>query len=189
MRAGITASAAASVFGLALIAGASAALAAPAPKCLKTDNFQVVYREKADSVGSDILVQKLDGKPRKCAFDRKPGDFKIGGDDDANYVLGAAGDILVIDQGTGPDRTLQLYDLQARKAVLTQDYDDSEPVKIAPGKVTFRAVTGPANASNCPDFKSFEANGLGAALTQAAEIALPAAKMTLSGATGCIARQ
>ncbi|MEW6255666.1 MAG: hypothetical protein AB1592_06895 [Pseudomonadota bacterium] len=149
----------------------------------------MVYREKTNAVGSDILVQALNGKARKCAFDRKEGDYKIGGADDADYVLGLSGTVLVLDQGTGPDRTLALYDLQARKVILNQDYDDSEPVKVEPGQVTFRAVTGPANASNCPEFKSFEANGLGAALTQAAVVSLPGAKLALSGKPGCIARQ
>lgn len=189
MRAGLTVPSAALVLGFALSAGAPPAAAAPAQQCVKSDNFQVVYRERTSSVGSDILVQKLDGKPRKCAFDRKEGDYRVGDADSANFVLGLSGNILVLDQGTGPDRTLQLFDLQTRKPVLTQDYVDEDPVKIEPGKVSFRAVTGPANASNCPDFKSYEANGLGAALTQNAEVVFPGGKMTLSGPTGCISRQ
>lgn len=176
--------------GALLLLGCPMATAAPQPpKCLASPQFQVVYREKAVDVGSDILVQRLDGKPRKCAFDRKDGDYRVGGPDDANYVLGLSGNVLVLDQGTGPDRTLALYDLDARKVVLSQDYDSEQPVKIEPGKISFRAVTGPANASNCSEFRSFAANGLEAALTQAAEVTLPGAKLALSGKVGCIPRQ
>lgn len=188
--AGLRTGLALTALGAAAMMGAASAQAAPEPpKCVGNAQYQVVYRDRADAVGMDILVQRLDGKPRKCAFDRKTGDYRIGDPEDPNYVLGLSGNVLVMDQGTGPDRTLGLYDLQAKKFVLTQDYDDGQPVDVNPGVIRFQAVTGPATAANCPDFKSMKENGLEPSLTQAAEVALPAAKMTLSGKPGCIARQ
>lgn len=175
---------------LAAMVGGTSALAAPErPKCVANGQYQVVYRDRTDSVGMDILVQRLDGAPRPCAFDSKAGDYRVGEADDPNYVLGLSGGVLVLDQGSGPDRTLGLYDLQARKFVLTQDYDDSQPVDVKPDVIRFRAVTGPATAANCPTFKSIKKNGLEPSLTQAAEVALPAVKMTLAGKPACIARQ
>ncbi|WP_164738508.1 hypothetical protein [Aquabacter cavernae] len=190
MRGGVEWRVGVAILGGVMSLGAQAALAAPPPpKCVASAQYQVVYRDRADAVGMDILVQKLDGKPRKCAFDRKTGDYRIGDPDDPNYVLSLGGNVLVLDQGTGPDRTLGLYDVQAKKFLLTQDYDDGQPVDVKPTLVRFQAVTGPATAANCPDFKSMKENGLEPSLTQAAEVALPAGKMTLSGKVGCIARQ
>lgn len=175
---------------LPLIACTAPASAAEPVRCLQGEGFQVVYRERADSVGTDIVVRKVtgSGKPA-CSLKKQPGDAAIGGADDANYVKGLSGRFLVLDQGTGPDRTLSIVDLATRKSVVTTEYDDNAALDIKPGSVSFWAVTGAGTAANCPAFKEYTSNGLEAALTRQTVVTLPDARSEAKGPTNCIARQ
>ncbi len=162
------------------------AAAANGPKCLEAAGFKVAYRERTQSVGSDIVVHA--GPSAACSL-KTSGGFKVGGADDAFYVKGLAGSMLVLDAGTGPDRQLRLYDLAARRTVLTADYDDSQPLGVTPEAVTFWEVSAGANASNCKEFASIKANGLEPALARQVTVRLPGLERGAPGAARCIARQ
>lgn len=180
------------MFGFALVAMSLAsgsltpADAANGPKCLESAGFKVAYRERTQSVGSDIVVHAA---PSGACTLKTEGGFKIGGADDAFYVKGLAGSILVLDAGTGPDRQLRLYDLAARRTVLTADYDDDQPLDVKPGSVTFWEVGGIADASNCKDFANIKANGLEPALARQVTVRLPGLERGAPGPARCIARQ
>ncbi|TCT04188.1 hypothetical protein [Aquabacter spiritensis] len=175
---------------LVLLAGGVAEAAAPRPKCLAAPGLQVVYAERADSVGSTILVQSLKpGETRPCGFQKRAGDYAVGGPDDADYVLGLAGSILVLDQGTGPDRTLALYDLAARRVALTRAYDSDAPVAITPTQISFAGIVGPATAATCPAFREYKKNGLEAVLVREVTVRLPCLAETAAGAPRCIPQQ
>ncbi|MFG1424385.1 hypothetical protein [Roseixanthobacter liquoris] len=180
---------------LASLAGLSAPLAAtPAlaneAQCKFGGGFQVISRERTDSVGHDIIARPVPANAAgPCIFAKRSGDIEISTADEADTVLGLAGTHLVMDRGTGPSRVLVIYDLAARKVALTLAYDDQVPVKIAASGVTLAAVTGPASAANCPKFKEYKANGLGAALTIETRIAFPGLARTESGKPRCIAQQ
>ncbi len=183
----------ATLLGLAFVSWgwAGPTMAAPvAPKCLTSDDFFVVYRESQLGPGSDILARrKGPDAPTTCTFAKVAGDFEVGGKDDADYVLGLSGRMLVMDRGTGPTRMLVIYDLAARKAVLTLGYDSSAPVKVEAGAVIFSAITGKATAKTCPKFKEYTKQGLDAAMTVETRIALPSLARSTSGAARCIAQQ
>jgi hypothetical protein len=178
------------LLALPLVSFAGPTSAAEPVQCLQGEGFQVAYRERADSVGTDIVVRSVTGtgKPA-CTLKKQPGDASIGGRDDANYVKGLSGRFLVLDQGTGPDRTLSIIDLATRKPVVSVGYDDNEPVEIKPGSVSFWAVTGKGTAANCPAFKEYSANGLEAALIRQTVVSLPEARSQASGPSKCIAQQ
>lgn len=181
------------LLGLAVLAigGAAPVAAAPvAPTCLTSDDFLVIYRESQLGPGSDILARrKTPDAPAACTFTKAPGDFDVGAKDDADYVVGLSGRMLVMDRGTGPSRKLVIYDLAARKAVLTLAYDSSSPVKVEPGVVVFSAITGRATAKTCPKFKEYAKQGLGAALSVETRIALPSLARSTSGAPRCVPQQ
>ena len=176
------------ILGAALIAcgPVPAALAANGPKCLEAAGFKVAYRERTQSVGTDIVVHS--GPSATCTL-KTAGGFKVGGADDAFYVKGLAGGVLVLDAGTGPDREVRLYDLATRTTVLTADYDDGQKLEVKPDAVTFWEVGGTADASNCKDFASIKANGLEPALARQVTVRLPGLERTATGAARCIARQ
>ncbi|QTL03311.1 hypothetical protein J5J86_21625 [Aquabacter sp. L1I39] len=160
--------------------------AANRPKCLEGAGFKVAYRERTQSVGSDIVVHS--GPSATCTL-KTAGGFRVGGADDAFYVKGLAGAVLVLDAGTGPDRQVRLYDLATRRTLLTSDYDDDQPLTITPQSVTFWEVGGTADASNCKDFASITANGLAPALARQVTVRLPGLARSASGPERCIARQ
>lgn len=166
-------------------------MAAPsAAKCLTSDDFLVVYRESNLGPGSDILARRKSADASaSCAFAKASGDFEVGAKDDADYVVGLSGRILVMDRGTGPSRKLVLYDLAARKALQTLSYDSSSPVKVEPGVVVFSAITGRASAKTCPKFKDYAKQGLGAAMSVETRIALPSLARSTSGPARCVAQQ
>ena len=177
--------------GLLSFGATTPASAAPAaPKCLTSDDFFVVYRESHLGPGSDIVARRRGpDTPTTCTYAKEPGDFEPGARDDADYVVGLSGRMLVVDRGTGPSRKLVIYDLAARKAALTLSYDSSSPVKVEPGVVMFSAITGRATPKTCPKFNEYAKQGLGAAMTIPTRIALPSLARSTSGAARCVAQQ
>ncbi|OYX13546.1 MAG: hypothetical protein B7Z15_06850 [Rhizobiales bacterium 32-66-8] len=151
------------LLALPLVSFAGPTSAAEPVQCLQGEGFQVAYRERADSVGTDIVVRSVTGTGKPACT--------------------------LLDQGTGPDRTLSIIDLATRKPVVSVGYDDNEPVEIKPGSVSFWAVTGKGTAANCPAFKEYSANGLEAALIRQTVVSLPEARSQASGPSKCIAQQ
>lgn len=159
-------------------------------QCKFGGGFQVISRERTSAAGNDIIARAVPANAAgPCIFSKRSGDIEISTADEADTVLGLAGIHLVMDRGTGPSRVLVIYDLTARKVALSLPYDDQVPVKIASSGVTLWAVTGPASAANCPKFKEYAANGLGAALAVETRIAFPDLARTQSGKPKCIAQQ
>jgi hypothetical protein len=93
------------VLALAQMAQAGTGLAATAPAvtCIENDDFVVMSREGPD-VGSDIIARKKPNPHTKasCVFKVRPSDHKIARGGEAKYVKALQGDMLVLDQGTGP---------------------------------------------------------------------------------------
>ncbi|MFG1464098.1 hypothetical protein V5F77_14495 [Xanthobacter sp. DSM 24535] len=181
-------------FGIGLLMLAVSLFAVPAvaseAKCKFGGGFQVISRARTDAAGDDIIARAVPASAAgPCVFAKRSGDIEVSSSDAADTVIGIGGPMLVLDRGTGPSRELVLYDLSTRKAALVLAYDDEVPVKVTAAGVTFSAVTGPANAGNCPKFKQYAANGLEAALAVETHIAFPGLTRTESGKPRCIARQ
>lgn len=180
------------LMGWGLLAGAPAAAAPQSPaKCLSSDGFLVIHRDSTLGPGSDILVRPVPAGAAapECIYKKTPGDVEVSSPNEADYVVGAAGRFLVMDRGTGPSRNLVIYDMAARKPVLTQAYDGETPVKITAEAVTFSAIVGPATAKTCPKFQEYTKQGLTPVLTSETSVRLPSLARTKSAATRCAAQQ
>ena len=161
-----------------------------AAHCLKGTHFTVAFRERANAVGSLIIAHPLEGVGASaCTLKRGKASFAIGGADDALYVQGLIGDILVLDVGTGPDRQLTLYDLSKRREILSLAYDSDAPLALSADAIELHEIVDGASPENCPDYKKFEADGLTAALARPIRLHLPELTREGIGAQTCVARQ
>ena len=87
--------------------------------CYHHARYIVVERPVAE-VGSDLFIRPA--RSHRCAADSLPGDIVLR-NHDAEYFLGLRGDLLFIDNGTGPDfRGLILVDLRTQRRLLQTDY-------------------------------------------------------------------
>jgi hypothetical protein len=132
--------------------------------CVSNDKFVVIAKDKIDEVGSDILVKykASPGQNISCDYVAGSGDYGLGGG--AEYILALENNFLITDTGTGPDgRVLTIYDLNPRKEVFRDSY--SKPVDIKDNVINYwTGTTTPVTLENCPDYKEWETDGLGAGI-------------------------
>ena len=159
---------------MAVLAGSAGASDTVTWRCYHNDQFSVLSTDKTDSVGQKFIVRHSTGAlAPDCAVETRPTDRVLGtGDGDAHFYIALRDGTLVLDDGTGPDRGLVIYDLASGKRLLSAPYstdDRCEPTagcqssdfRVDKEGVTFwRATRIKANAQNCPGFAKTRAQGL-----------------------------
>ena len=161
-----------------------------APTCHAGATHVVVERPREDFAGSAFLAKARTGPdaPVPCRYEAGRGDFEIDVFGDAYFFLGLRGRFLVLDGGTGPTRSLVVYDLYARRKVFeaTTSCQDTE---VTDRGVTFWMQTGRGTAGNCKRYGEFARSGLGAAVETRATFDFGSAALRRSGRTHCVATQ
>lgn len=157
-----------------ILAGSAGALQAnPFPpmvwQCMRNEYVTVLAHDKAPEVGTKFLIRQTTGDMKAdCTFEERPGDGVIGNEaDSAFYYIALANRFLILDDGTGPDRELRIYNLPATSPVFRGDYSvqgtcnpttgcESEEFNIDANGITFW-LTGQekATARNCRDYAKF----------------------------------
>lgn len=173
--------------GFALLASAGPVRAANPAVCHADANYLVIGRERDEDVGTDFLVRKAEAS-KACAFQKKEGDFTVGGPEDAYFFVALKGNLLLLDDGTGPSRTLIVYDLNTRQKVLEAPYSDDGKT-ITDQAMTFWMQTGEANAANCKRFKEYQKSGFGAVIETRTVLDFASASLNKGTQTRCTATQ
>lgn len=156
-----------------LALSAAAVFANPNPPtawhCFRNDQVTVLAHDKVAEVGTKFLVRPTtESLKADCEMDERASDVVIGGEpDSAMYYIGLSGRFLMIDDGTGPDRELRIYNLPSTTPVFKGDYSvqgacnpaagcESEEFSIDAGGVTFwMTLPEKATARNCKDYAKF----------------------------------
>ena len=126
---------------------------APAVACHRSGDVTVVSRPRAEDPGQDIYVRTSPpgAADSSCTYAPKPEDWIVGqGEPDA--VLALQGRFLVLDSGTGSDRTLKILDTAARTKLVETAYDDDTGKFAADaGAITYwRVGDKPVKPAACP---------------------------------------
>ncbi len=197
---------------LAVACGTASATADPAPQadsatvawhCYRSPVETVLATAKTDGVGSRFLARKTTGDIKAdCMVEQRPGDFVIGATDDeaSNYIDLVKG-LLLLDDGTGPDRTLVIYDLPARKKLLSTGYsvqgncDPSTGCRVEDFSIDDRGLTfwretqDKPNAKNCKGYAGFMKTTGSAAIEEKSLFNFVTYKVEPLGGKRCVARQ
>ncbi len=159
-------------------------------KCYEYPQYLIMESGLVGSVGSDIFVKYKKGNVSlPCAYHRENSDFEIK-NESAEYFFGVIGDLMFLDSGTGPDpRVLIIYDLQKKKKVHETFY--SEPLEANENKelLIWSETRAATNASNCPQLKELESEGLGAAIEVRVKLNLKSFTATPTKEKRCASRQ
>jgi len=93
--------------------------------CYRTDRHIVVEHRLLEQTGADFFARAR--AAGSCTADSLPGDYVLR-DEWAAWFAALAGDVLILDSGTGPDiRYLILIDLATRQRLAELPYVDLEP--------------------------------------------------------------
>ncbi|MFC4174104.1 hypothetical protein ACFOYU_18960 [Microvirga sp. GCM10011540] len=174
----------------ALAALPSPGRAANSATCHTSASHVVVERPREDFAGMDFLI-KAKARPDAevpCLYRAGKGDFELDVSEDAYFFLGLQGRFLVLDGGTGPTRSLVVYDLDARRKVF-EATTSGEDTQVTDKGVTFWMQTGPGTARNCKPYKEYAASGLGAAVETHATFDFASTALRRSSRTRCVATQ
>lgn len=139
---------------------------------------------------NDILIKyRLNPNDKvNCQFHFEKGDFLIREqEDDAQYFLGLQGDFLLLDHGTGPDRSFTVWNLKKRVEVFSSDYSD--PTKPGLNSFTFWKETSEGNVNNCPDYKKITSDSLTPIVETQVTLDLSTMKIIKSNNVRCVAHQ
>lgn len=163
----------------------------PGVSCHDTPLYYVVQKQKADSVGTDILVKykKSEEEEVACSYKVGQGDYEIANGDGAQYLYAITNNFLITDNGTAPDpRGLVVFDLNKRKEIFTDQY--SKPLNVDGTTVTYWATSKKTpTAENCPDLASYQSNGLTAAIETEVSVEISTLTKKDLGKERCAARQ
>ncbi len=134
--------------------------------CRHGGRFTALETDNAKT-GNMFVTRKSTGKIKDdCMVETRPSDIVVGRDE-PYYYIDLRHDYLVLDSGTGPDRSLVIFDLRSGKPILQAPYSvsadnacdptrgclSSEEFKLDDSGVIFwRATKEPPTARNCPDF-------------------------------------
>jgi hypothetical protein len=164
----------------ALLAGPADAGDTVTWRCYRNDQFTVLATEKTDSAGDKFIARRSTGAIRPdCAIESRATD-RVLGMDDASYYIALRDNLLILDDGTGPDRSVMIHDLGSGKILLGAPYSVAPDQKCQPtegcqsddfridkeGVAFWRATRAEANARNCPGFARAKANGLAPTIEQ-----------------------
>ena len=173
---------------LAALSGGTALAAAPT--CISNAAYLVVEAPHKDSVGNSYIVRDRTAAPKSaCSIKPAAGDVVIGGADDPYFLLRLAGRYLLIDAGSGPDRTLIIRDLKAGTTAFEGGYSD-EDITITAAKATFWATSeAKPTKKTCKDLASILKNGLTPVIETQTTFDLVTGKLQTSKSSRCSTRQ
>jgi hypothetical protein len=123
--------------------------------CYDYESYFVVSMDLKDEVGSNIIVRhkKTNDEQNVCEYAVKVDDFEVKNgvkNGDAFYFFGIADNVLFIDDGTGPNRTLHLYNIPLREKILDISLYQS-PVRAEDAHhVSYWQTYGEATRDQCP---------------------------------------
>jgi hypothetical protein len=161
-------------------------------ECIENENFLVITRG-GSGVGDDIVARKKSaphaGSP--CVFNVQPSDYRIAKLGDAKYVLALQGQLLILDEGTGPSlRDLSVVDLSKDKKVWSgQYYDEQEKVNVTPQGVTFWKYLHEAKKEECKDYQNVTAQSFTPLMVVKGTLTFPDFQFKQTGAEKCIIGQ
>ena len=155
--------------------------------CYVFPKYIVVAQEFRDSVGSNIVVRRAQhsdasAKP-DCRPDSLAGDFYIR-NEFADYYAGLDGHWLILDNGTGPERGVILYDVETR-AKIPEFIGDVVGWRDTSTLVVWRAGGDTVARAVCAKIPE----SLGASTDSLMWLSLPSGRMTWAGHWRCAARQ
>jgi hypothetical protein len=159
-------------------------------RCLVFNKYVIKTKSRED-VGEDISVYRRPAEKNAkevCQADNPL--LVVIKNTDANYFMGIFQTFLFIDSGTGPDsRGLEIYSLETRKSVFTDEYHDT--VKILPGNlVMFDRISAKAGAvKNCRQAAKLKKQGLSVGWVQDTQLDLKTMKRKPVGSLRCVAMQ
>ena len=163
---------------------------AAAPTCVSNADWLVVEQPHKDGVGNSYIIRDTKSTPKPaCSLKPAKGDRVIGTSEDPFTLLKLIGNDLLIDSGTGPDRTLLIYDLRNGKTVFQGGYDDEDFKADATGASFWVQRPTKATAKNCPDLASIKKNDLTPTLFALARFDAAQGTVTVSNKTQCRATQ
>ncbi len=170
------------------------AQAAPAVHCASNSLYLVAAVERDGSVGERLIV-KNNAAGTKAACNAKIGksDFVIGSkdgeDDDAYYLLRLEGKYLLIDDGTGPDRTLLIYDLARKARVFMAGYSEEDFDADAKSASFWMSTEQKPTKQNCKDLAEIKKNDLTPAIEIRATFDFTTGTLSKSTQARCVAHQ
>lgn len=203
------------VIGLGLIAGLAPARAEPASDttvawhCYRNAAATVLATEKTESVGSKLLLRKTTADLKAdCAVEQRPTDRVLGEDDpndakgwSAYTVVGLVKNLLILDEGTSPDRGLVIVEVPAGRKLLDVGYSvqegcgpssgcQSEEFRFDDKELTFwRQLKDKPTPKNCEGYAEFMKTTGAAALEERSVFTFATRKVAGSGTRRCTARQ
>lgn len=205
----------ATVIGLGLIAPLAPARAEPAAAatvawhCYRNAAATVLATEKTDSVGSRYWLRKTTADLKAdCAVEQRPTDRVLGEDDpndakgwSAYSTIALVGNLLILDEGTSPDRTLVILEVPAGRKLLDVGYSVQEGCSPSSGcqsdefrfddkELTFwRQLKEKPTPKNCQGYAGFMKTTGAAALEERSVFRFATRKVEGSGTKRCTARQ
>ena len=198
--------------GLGLIPGLAPAWAQPVPEttmawhCYRNSAAAVLATEKTESVGSKLLVRKPTADLKAdCAVEQRPSDRVLGVDDTPDegsfFYIALAKSFLILDNGTGPDRELVIYEVPAGRKRLAVGYSvadscdpasgcQSDDFRIDDTGLTFwRQIDEKPTPENCRGYAGFMKTTGSAAIEERSVFRFASATVEGSGTKRCTARQ
>lgn len=105
--------------------------------CYAYPSYVVRVRPRAAAPGEDVLVFRRAGNPRaQCDAPAGNAAFATTAPDRADHFFGLVGDLLLLDEGTGPSgRTVRVLDLASGATLHEAAYE--EPIQIAGGGLVY----------------------------------------------------
>jgi hypothetical protein len=175
------------LFGAPVVAQAPAGAVA----CHESQLFVAIGRDRLDEVGTDFIIRRKDKPDGKtaCAFEPTASDYRIGGPDLPYSFLAIAGRYLALTASTGPSGTLDIFDLENRKAVLHARYTEADEPQVTDGKITFSRLIGPATAKACRNYRQLRNDGGRGEIGAKASFDLASGTLTKTSTTRCTASQ
>ena len=172
---------------------AGLALAGPAlaaPSCVSSAAFLVVAVPHGNAVGNSFIIRDAKAVPKPaCSTKPAKGDVVIGGKDDPYYLLKLAGRYLLLDAGTGPDRTLIIRDLASGTTLFEGGYSNAD-IAMDTERATFWAASkAKPTVANCRDIATITKDGLTPAIETLTTFDFATGELTGSEAIRCTAHQ
>lgn len=207
----------AGIIGLGLIAGLAVAPVRAEPAsdttvawhCYRNAAATVLATEKTESVGSRYWLRRSTADLKAdCAVEQRPSDRVLGADDpsdakgwSAYSTIALVGGLLILDEGTSPDRNLVIVEVPAGRKILDVGYSvqegcspssgcQSEEFRFDDTELTFwRQIKDKPTPKNCPGYASFMKTTGSAALEERSVFTFATRKLAGSGTKRCTARQ
>jgi hypothetical protein len=174
----------------ALLAISSGSRAEGSLGCHVSATYVIVEGEREDGWGKNFLVKpKADPNAQvPCTYEARQGDFEVDVSEGAYYFLGLQGRFLVLDGGTGPVRSLVVYDIEKRRKIF-EETTTGEDTEIGDQGVTFWMQTAEGTAKNCKQFKEFKKMLLRSAIETRSTFDFASLELRKTDQSRCVATQ